>query len=363
MECRVFHDDLPSEWDEYVCAHPWGLVFQTRAWSRALNETGRCPVGFLVVEKNRLVGGALLAVRRIPVCGCLAESPGGILMDVDDPERAGRIAETIIASIKAYARSNAIVACALAMRMPSGEGDDRPAYARRIRKALMDVGIRENPEVLGTYLQAIDLDDEELLKSFGKNCRRDIRRAQRDGIVVNSTGESEELEVFYQSYRQLCILKGIDYAPEALMIRGLGHVFRAGAARLFQATYEDSVVNSAIVSTVGIPRYLFGASPPSTRERSLPPTGQILHYEIMRWQREHGARLYDWGESPGPDPVKGHPNYGVWRFKHSFGGRWVYHLGHWNWVLSPARYRAWRAVITAAARVRQTVRLLRRAKR
>jgi hypothetical protein len=290
----------------------------------------------------------------------VAEAPGGILADLDDAGRAADIVAAVLAELRNYASRRGILACEITLRIPRQIGDQCPPYADPIEGALARSGLQVESGVLGTYLQNIDLDDEALLQGVSKNRRRDIRRALRDGVVVEGTQAADDLVRFYDAYRQLCILKGLDYASPTFLIRGMGRILGRGAVRLFRAVYGGAILNWALVSTVGVPRYLYGASPPTTRDKSLPPTGQILHYEIMRRQRDHGGKLYDWGGSFGPVPERGHPNYGVWRFKHSFGGTFVYHLGHWRWRIRPSRHWMWQQAVRGATTIRRAVRATRR---
>lgn len=360
METAWIEGSVPAEWDEYVEHHPWGLVYSTGTWMQALEETGRGVATILARHDGRICGGVALAVRSVPPFGRVAEAPGGILADLDDAGRVADIVAAVLAELRNYAARRGILACEVTLRIPRQIGDECPPYADPIAGALVRAGLQVDSEVVGTYLQNIDLDDEALIQSVSKNCRRDIRRAMRDGVVVESTQSADELEQFYDAYRQLCILKMLDYASPAFLVRGIGRILGRGAVRLFRASYGGSILNWALVSTVGIPRYLYGASPPSTRDKTLPPTGQILHYEIMRWQREHGAKLYDWGGSFGPVPQRDHRNYGVWRFKHSFGGTFVYHLGHWRWRVRPSRHWMWQQAVRGATTIRRAVRATRR---
>jgi lipid II:glycine glycyltransferase (peptidoglycan interpeptide bridge formation enzyme) len=48
--------------------------------------------------------------------------------------------------------------------------------------------------------------------------------------------------------------------------------------------------------------------------------GQLIHFGAMQYLRDRGKYYYDFGGCPGPVPIKSHPNYGVWRFKHEFNG-------------------------------------------
>ena len=81
----------------------------------------------------------------------------------------------------------------------------------------------------------------------------------------------------------------------------------------------------------------------------MPPTGQVLHFGIMQHLRNDGYAFYDLGGSPGPIPQKGHPNYGVWKFKQEFAGDYVQYLDLFEQVLSPT----WNGLLRLVERVRR----------
>ena len=90
----------------------------------------------------------------------------------------------------------------------------------------------------------------------------------------------------------------------------------------------------ALIDALGVPMYWYGSTTAAAFEKGVPPTGQVLHYWIMRYFRDLGATYYDLGGSPGPVPEKGHPNYTVWRFKQEFGGTYAYRIPYYRRRLS-----------------------------
>ena len=57
-----------------------------------------------------------------------------------------------------------------------------------------------------------------------------------------------------------------------------------------------------------------------------------LQWEAIRRAKAAGCLEYDmFGVAPQTDPT--HPMYGLWKFKHGFGGEIFHQLGCWDYPL------------------------------
>jgi hypothetical protein len=207
---------------------------------------------------------------------------------------------------------------------------------------------REAGPHFGTYWVPLG-DDEEMLARMRPKTRRDARKGLREGIRVERRNTPEALAEFYANYAELGRRKSIYVAPEGAFTRGIQTCLDAGVVELFVAAFEGETCTAAIVAVVGRPLYWLGATHPRASASRMPPSGQALHFEIMRDLAARGYGYYDLGGSPGPVPVKEHPNYSVWNFKQGLGGEYVRFLDAFHRVLSPLRdralqtvYRTWR---------------------
>jgi hypothetical protein len=300
------------------------------------------------------MGGAIVVLQKIPYLGLTGDVPGGILVDLD-MQNVGDLSSLLLSRIVKYCRERDMVKLTLHMRIPKLFEQSRTPYVLPIQGALEGAGFEQSQDSLGTFLQKIDLTDELLLNSYRPRVRRDVRRAQREGVLVQSTSREDRLSGFHEDYRKLFLRKRLECMPPGFFSHGMAKALENGSARLFFSVQQGVILNYALVSTVGLPRYLFGASTDASRAKDRPPGGQILHHEIMRYFRDRGFKWYDWGGSPGPVPVRGHPNYGVWRFKAAFGGTYVTQLGHWSLLLRPWRYHLWRGVAEPSARYAHSI--------
>jgi lipid II:glycine glycyltransferase (peptidoglycan interpeptide bridge formation enzyme) len=177
--------------------------------------------------------------------------------------------------------------------------------------------------------------EEALLESFGKNPRRHIRKAMREGMVVERTVDERDFVAFGEAHRSMTARKRLDALPDGFATEVMLPLARAGQGDLFVARYRDVPRNYLFLGTTRDPIYHWGALTEAAKEEGCPQTGQILHYAAMCHYRRLGKPVYDFGGSPGPVPEPTHPNFTVWKFKHEFNGRYVRYLGQWRRTLRP----------------------------
>jgi len=147
------------------------------------------------------------------------------------------------------------------------------------------------------HLLALEPDADALLRTFHRSqVQRNIRKAERSGVVVRRATTAEELTgTFYRLHLGTRRRLGVPVQPRRFFVRlwermlepGLGFVLiaeadgAAVAAALFLA-YGDTVV------------YKYGAS--DAGSWGLRPNHAIF-WDAIRWSCEAGYRWFDWGRS------------------------------------------------------------------
>jgi hypothetical protein len=221
------------------------------------------------------------------------------------------------------------------LRVPKLRGDESNPTAAGLEARLRDLNFAPT-EPLGTYFVRLDVESEQtLLEGLGKNPRRHIRKALRDGLVVERTTSPADIEDFLHVRDRLYTRKGLGALPKGMASTFLRPLIEANLAELFVARFQGIPRNYIAVDGVGQPVYNWGALADAAFESGCPQTGQALHYAAMCHFRAIGRVVYDFGGSPGPTPEPGHHNFDVWKFKHEFGGQYVLFLGHWKRTLRP----------------------------
>ncbi|MFQ6015570.1 MAG: lipid II:glycine glycyltransferase FemX [Anaerolineae bacterium] len=324
-----------ERWDAFVADMATGHLLQTHLWGQFKARYGWRPYHLAVERGGRIVAGALMLFRPLPV-GTLAYIPKGPLCDPADSEAFSLLLSTI--------HQRARQAGAIFTRIePDWEED--PALAQWLE----GMGFRLSPQTIqprSTLHLDLRADLETLLARMKSKTRYNIRLAERKGVEVRE-GASEDFPTFYR-------LSQITSQRDSFAIHQRGYYQEAwylfapvGMCTLLLASYQSEILAGLMAFACGRKAwYMYGAS--SNRHRNLMPN-HLLQWEAIKWAKGRGCHFYDlWGI---PDEVGADPDkdwlaekrkggmWGVYRFKQGFGGRVVRYIGAYDYVYRPLLYR------------------------
>jgi lipid II:glycine glycyltransferase (peptidoglycan interpeptide bridge formation enzyme) len=164
---------------------------------------------------------------------------------------------------------------------------------------------------------------EELLAAMRSATRRNIRRAERNGVTIRP-GDATDLPLFSSLIQETSRRQGFAAYPARYyeeMWRAFGP---GGHARLLVAERDGEALSALLVIAFADSAvYKMGAW--SGRARELRPN-ELAHWAAMRWARERGHRWYDFegidrGTADALRRGEDSPEAaGVTRFKLGFGG-------------------------------------------
>ena len=191
------------------------------------------------------------------------------------------------------------------------------------------------------YTFAIPLagrDEEDVLRGMNQLWRRNIKKADKSGVVV-TVGGRDDLERFHTLYVETA-------ARDHFTPRGLAYfqqMFDAMAGesadriKVFLGTHEDELVAATIyVQVGGHTWYLYGAS--STAKRDVRGSNAV-QWAMLRDALASGADVYDLrGITSTLDAEDSHA--GLIQFKVGTGGEAVETVGEWDLPLNTPLYKA-----------------------
>jgi len=189
-----------------------------------------------------------------------------------------------------------------------------------------------------TYWVNLDKEEELLHSSLSKKARQNIRRAKNRGmeLVMYQSPNDNILEEFWELYVSRSHQKSIPVISKTFMFDQVSKMMESGEAKLYFAKYEGQMINVSLVSTFGQAASLHsGMNPEVNSNKNIPSPGHFLRWEIIRDLKKTGNKIHDMGFCPGPVPVKGHSNYGIWYFKYSFAGDHVEFLPTYGKAIKP----------------------------
>jgi GNAT acetyltransferase-like protein len=276
---------------------------------------------------SALEGGLVVGLRRIPK---LPFQLSRITMIMLAEGRETEMLELLLREVERFAARNLALETELQLRIPATEGIHGFGYHRAAHELILDHGYRQLQKVDTTYLVDIDRDDDRILASFQQKTRNKVRKALKDGARVEISDDLSLLRDFYEAHVDMSERKAAPIPPRVLIGEGLLPLLDAKQAVMVVERYGDRIANMVIVDALGIPVYSLGARMKAPVAGDVTGAAQVLHFEIMRMMRARKKKYYDLGGCEGPVPIEGHPNFGVWRFKYNFCGRFVRFLPYYR---------------------------------
>lgn len=274
----------------------------------------------VLARGQEIAGGLILDVRKLPG---LPWKVGRVPALMPGTEDVAGSTESLLRGLEEVAEERSIIEIDLKLRIPANDVLPEFAFHREIAHLLQSLGYRPLEKVDQTYVVRIDRDDEALLASFSKSCRNEVRRALKRDVVLETSAGPGMLERFHADYVEMCRRKGAPEMEPRFIVDGMRPLLEAGQAALLSASFQGTVAGMAIADLLGMPCYMLGTRSTANVAGGMPSAGQVVQFEFMRRMRQARKVYYDLGGCEGPEPQEGHPNYGVWKFKHGFQGEFV----------------------------------------
>jgi lipid II:glycine glycyltransferase (peptidoglycan interpeptide bridge formation enzyme) len=181
--------------------------------------------------------------------------------------------------------------------------------------------------------------EEDVLRGMNQLWRRNIKKADKSGVVVTQGTGTADLERFHTLYVETAARDHFTPRPLAYF-RQMFDAMTAESPerlRLFLATHEDDLVAATIYVRVGAHAwYLYGAS--STAKREIRGSNAV-QWAMLREALAAGADVYDLrGITSTLDAEDSHS--GLVQFKVGTGGEAVETVGEWDLALNTPLYKA-----------------------
>lgn len=321
-----------TRWDELIAANPdGGNGLQTWAWGEFKRRWGWEPRRYVYELSDGRQVAVQWMVRLVPVQGEVWYCPKG--PGVTSPEDYLAVVEQTRA---------AKLPGILARFEPEVLEDDM-----RVEQLLSAGLVRANrdPGMKSTIMVDLRGGEEPVLASFSQSTRRNIRKAQAGGVVVERVDATEKnLRTMFELMRVTEARAHYGLRPEAYFKDYWVAQIKDGRAQLFFAKHEGDVLAGVFATYLGKRAwYKDGGSFDVKREFQ---ASYLLQWEVMRWLMAQGVELYDMVGSPNRNELGDAANSraGLYEFKRKFNSEVTEFVGCWDLPLSAAKYRFWRKV-------------------
>jgi Acetyltransferase (GNAT) domain len=179
MELKIF-ESPGTEWDEFASRHT-DLVFYQSIWSEVLRKgLGGQPLYFYLMDGGGMVAGLpgiLLNFKMIRIL--YASIPYGNMMG--DPAYFPSFMDLLDQEFKKKGIDQVRIT-----ESPFSKSCQLPSFKPLLAKC--------------TLLDLRGLDKEKIWEGYRKNIRRDVRKAQKSGVVIRHGASIEDVRIFWKLY-------------------------------------------------------------------------------------------------------------------------------------------------------------------
>jgi len=317
-------ETLPEDrWWAFVDSHPQGNIFHTPAMQAVFGRTkGYNPLLRAAVADDGRVLALLTAVGIQLFGGPLARltsravAYGGVLC-ADGEEGQ----EALAALLRWHNRTAGRRFLFTELRHRSDTTALQPAFVA--------CGYEHDQEL--NFLIDLNRPVEEIWRGLNRTARKNVRRAERDGLTAQEVTRAEELADFYALLRQVYDAAQVPLADISLFQAAFELLQPRGLARFMLARSPQGVAGARVVLLYKGVIFDWYAGADRRLRNSRP--NDFLVWHTLQWGATHGYHTFDFGGAGHPDVP-----YGVRDFKAKFGGRLV-NFGRERCVHSPRLLR------------------------
>jgi CelD/BcsL family acetyltransferase involved in cellulose biosynthesis len=287
-------------WDDLLLTSDQTTFFHSSAWAQVLSESyGYIPRYFTAIENGKLIG--LLPVMEIK--SFLTGRRGVSLPFTDSCDPLAGDQDSFEALLNEAAE-----------------------YGRQAKWKYIEIRggssfLANQPASAEHFVHCLDLnaDEAEVSSHFKSNIRRNIRKAEKEGVAVTLERSWDSVNAFYKLH---CVTRrhhGLPPQPRSFFRKIYEHIIAAGKGFVALARYKNQWVAGAVYLLYRDHAiYKYGAS-----DRGflyLRPNNLVM-WEAIRWCCHNSLRSLGFGRTDSE-------NEGLRRFKRGWGakeGKFIYH--------------------------------------
>lgn len=212
------------------------------------------------------------------------------------------------------------------------------AEKRTIENLSKDFDLVKGKPLFTKYSFQLDIakSEEELLKGMHQKTRYNLRLAEKKGVKIVEDNSEQGFEEYWKLTEETTKRQGFfahtkDYHHKMWQV-----MIAAGAGHLFKAVYQGETLTTWVVFELnGVLYYPYGASSNKFRDVM---ASNLMMWEVIRFGKKQGGKLFDLWGSLGPEPDQRDPWYGFHRFKQGYGAELVEFVGSYDLIINKGEY-------------------------
>ena len=175
------------------------------------------------------------------------------------------------------------------------------------------------------------------MKNMHQKTRYNLRLAEKRGVEIIEDSSEVGFEDYWKLMEETTKRQGFFAHGKEYHCKMWQTMTESGMGHLFKAVYEGKTLTAWMVFILNDTIYYpYGASSNENREVM---ASNLMMWEVIRYGKKQGCRLFDMWGSLGPTPDIKDPWYGFHKFKQGYGAELVEFLGSFDLVVKPTLYK------------------------
>jgi lipid II:glycine glycyltransferase (peptidoglycan interpeptide bridge formation enzyme) len=328
MEIRKIEDIEKAH--HFIITHALisGAFLQSKFWGEFQKKSGLVGWYLGAYDRGELVGVALVLKMTLPMGRSYLYCPKGPVVV------AGRGAlNVLLDGMKKLAKKEGAIFLRFEPAFETG-------YSKVILEQLNVHAVNE-VQPKSTWVLNISKTEKELLAGMKQKTRYNIHLAEKKKLVVRTSSDLEDVEIFFDLAQETAKRNGINTHPKNYYIKMMESLSEHNIIVLYLADYQGKTIAANLMIYYGdTVTYLHGGSNSDFRHLMAP---YLLHWEAIKDARKEGYRFYDFG-GVSDESDTGHKWAGISRFKRGFGGRQLDSVGTFDLPYSNLWYKIYSIV-------------------
>lgn len=299
-------------WEEFALSQKPNIFLQSWNWGQFHQNLGEKIFRLGFWEGKKLTGLALL-IKEEAKRGTYLSCPGGPLIDWQKESHF----KIFVDQLKKIGRQERVVFVRIRPSLLS-----LPENKKLFKKAgFFPAPMHMHAET--TWQLDLTPSQAELLKKMRKSTRYSLKRAQKEGVKIETSQDSKDIDLLYRLQIQTARRHHFVPFSREFLKEQFKTFAKDNQALLFLARYRNQVQAASLIIFYGDTAvYHYSGSSPRFPQI---PSSHLIQWEAIKEAQKRGCRVYNfWGIAPTANPR--HRFAGVTTFKKGFGGYRVDYL-------------------------------------
>lgn len=328
-----------TEWDKFITSFEDTNFLQSWDFYEFHISRGKQVVRRLLKDKDGKIVAAYAGVVETAKRGTYMAIAGGPILDWKNKS----VVKTVFKDIEEQGKKHH---CVFVRVRPQLELSDKSL------KLMNELGLKKAPMYLSVeYAGILNLEksEEEILAAASQGFRRKLRKAEKEGITVETSTDPAIVKTFYNLEVEHAKRQGFVAFSEDFLTKQFAAFAKNNEVIMYTAKKDgETLAENFMIFYGNEASYHYGVSSPLGTKYSAAP---LLHMEAMREARKRGIKRYNLWGIVGLDETK-HRFYGVSEFKRSFGCEEFKYTPAHDLILNKFKYLLNKTVETIRKKVR-----------